>query len=245
VPRAAAAVGWVDPGEDANRAAGTPSGYPRPESQMKYVLLYESAEDVLAKAPAHFAAHVARGREFHDGGSLQLYGPFGDPQQEGSMAVFNSREAAEDFAKGDPFVVNGVVREWHIREWDETFAGDEARSVVRAYHDSWTGERFEQAIALLAGEVEVEVPINEYPTKESFAEALEAFGSMAERVELLSEMSAGDEAMLLYDMDVQGLGRMRIAEHFTVEDGKITRIRQVHDTAALRAAGFAESETTS
>lgn len=31
----------------------------------KYVLLYESAEDVLAKAPVHFAAHSARGQEFH------------------------------------------------------------------------------------------------------------------------------------------------------------------------------------
>ena len=39
-------------------------------------------------------------------------------------------------------------------------------------------------------------------------------------------------------MDVEGLGMMRIAEHFTVADGRIKRIRQVHDTAALRAAGF-------
>jgi uncharacterized protein YciI/ketosteroid isomerase-like protein len=211
---------------------------------MKYVLLYESADNVLAKGPAHFDAHVARGHEFHDRGSLQLYGPFGDPQLEGSMAVFSSREAAEEFAKGDPFVLNGVVRDWQIREWDETFAGDEALSVVRAYHDAWTSKRFDQAAALLADELEVEVPINEYPTTESFAKALEAFGSMVERVHLLSRMSAGDEVMLLYDIDVQGLGTMRIAEHFTVKDGKIARIRQIHDTAALRAAGFVESETT-
>ncbi len=51
-------------------------------------------------------------------------------------------------------------------------------------------------------------------------------------------MRAGSEGMLLYDMDVAELGPLRVAEHFTVENGKITRIRQVHDTAALRAAGF-------
>ena len=34
---------------------------------------------------------------------------------------------------------------------------------------------------------------------------------------------------------------IRIAEHFTVAEGQITRIRQIHDTAALRAAGFAQS----
>ena len=48
---------------------------------------------------------------------------------------------------------------------------------------------------------------------------------MVEQVDMLSQMSAGNEAMLLYDMDVQGLGKTRIAEHFTVVDGKIAGIR--------------------
>jgi uncharacterized protein len=87
----------------------------------KYVLFYESADDVLAKAQAHFAAHSARGQEFNERGSLIAYGPFGDPQEEGSMAVFTTREAAEEFARDDPFVLNGVVRGWHIREWNEAF----------------------------------------------------------------------------------------------------------------------------
>jgi uncharacterized protein YciI len=88
---------------------------------MKYVLLYESADDVLAKAPAHMPARLPRGQEFHARGSLIAYGPFGDPQNQGSMAVFTSRAAAEEFARGDPFVVNGVVRAWQIREWKEAF----------------------------------------------------------------------------------------------------------------------------
>jgi uncharacterized protein YciI len=211
---------------------------------VKYVLLYESADDVLAKAPAYFPAHSARLEDFHARGVLLMVGTFANPQEEGSMSIFTSREAAEEFANGDPFVLNGVVRDWTIREWDEVLTPDGTLSVVRAYHDAWTSKRFDQAVALLAIELQVEVPINAYPTTESFAEALEAFGSIVEHVDLLSEMSAGDEAMLLYDMDVQGLGKMRIAEHFTVEDGKIARIRQIHDTAALRAAGFAEAETT-
>ena len=211
---------------------------------MKSVLFYESADDVLTKGAAHFEAHAAHGSEFHDRGSLLLYGPFGDPQREGSMAVFTSREGAEEFANGDPFVLNGVVRDWQIRDWDEAFAGDDALAVVRAYHESWTSGRFDHAADLLASELEVQVPINDYPTAESFADALEAFGSIVERVDLLSEMSAGNEAMLLYDMDVQGLGKLRIAEHFTVADGKIARIRQIHDTATLKAAGFAESTAT-
>jgi hypothetical protein len=86
--------------------------------------------------------------------------------------------------------------------------------------------------------------MNDYPTTESFAAALKAFGSMVEHVDVLAEMSAANEAMLLYDIDVSGLGALRIAEHFTVESGKIARIRQIHDTAVLRSAGFAGSPAT-
>jgi ketosteroid isomerase-like protein/uncharacterized protein YndB with AHSA1/START domain len=116
---------------------------------------------------------------------------------------------------------------------------DQTAEVIRSYYDAWTTKDFTQAESLLAPELAVEVPVNEYPTTESFAAAVRAFGSMARKTELLSELSAGDEGMLLYDMQVQGLeGTLRVVEHFTVQDGKITRVRQIHDTAALRAAGF-------
>jgi hypothetical protein len=39
------------------------------------------------------------------------------------------------------------------------------------------------------------------PTTESFARALEGFGAMVKRVDLLAECAEGDEAMLLYDME--------------------------------------------
>lgn len=87
---------------------------------MKYVLLYETGD--LSKAPLHQAAHSARGQEFHDRGLLVAYGPFANAEEEGAMAVFTTRQAAEEFASGDPFVLNGVVREpWHVREWLEAF----------------------------------------------------------------------------------------------------------------------------
>jgi hypothetical protein len=54
-------------------------------------------------------------------------------------------------------------------------------------------------------------------------------------------IKSGNEAMLPYDLDAVGLGTMRVAEHFTVEDGRIARIRQIHDTAAVRAAGLTQT----
>jgi uncharacterized protein len=88
----------------------------------KYVLLYEPADDVLARAPAHFPAHKARLDAFHADGTLLMVGTFGDPQAEGSMAIFTTREAAERFVAGDPFVLEGVVARWTLRDWDETLA---------------------------------------------------------------------------------------------------------------------------
>jgi uncharacterized protein len=89
---------------------------------VKYVLFYASADDVAEKAPAHFPVHWARCLEVHARGDLEMVGLFGDPQREGSMAIFATREAAEEFVAGDPFVANGVVRRWEVREWDEAFS---------------------------------------------------------------------------------------------------------------------------
>ncbi len=91
---------------------------------MKYVLFYESAEDVGAKAPIHFAAHVAHAEEFRAAGTLSMMGTFEDPQKDGSMAVFATREAAQQFVDEDPFVLNGVVRSWEVRAWNEALTAD-------------------------------------------------------------------------------------------------------------------------
>lgn len=88
---------------------------------MKYVLFYDAADDVRAKAPLHFAAHRARWQEFQADGTLLLIGPFTAPE-DGAMGVFTTREAAEAFAAGDPFVLNGVVKSWRIGEWMEAIA---------------------------------------------------------------------------------------------------------------------------
>ena len=66
-----------------------------------------------------YPRHLARLKEYRDRGDLLLVGTFGDPQAEGSMAVFGSREAAEEFVRDDPFVNEGVVKTWTLREWDE------------------------------------------------------------------------------------------------------------------------------
>jgi len=86
---------------------------------MKAVVFYESAPDVAARAPAHMAEHRARWAEFGCRGELLMIGPFANAQEEGSMGIFTTREAAEEFVRGDPFVLHGVVQNWFIRDWIE------------------------------------------------------------------------------------------------------------------------------
>jgi uncharacterized protein YciI len=92
---------------------------------VKYVLLYESGGDIATRAPAHFPAHKAWYEEFYRRGELLMIGPFASPR-EGAMAVFTTRAAAEEFVGGDPFVRNGLVSSWFIREWNEALVPDAA-----------------------------------------------------------------------------------------------------------------------
>jgi uncharacterized protein len=85
---------------------------------LKYVLFYESSADVQAKAPTHAPAHRALFEEFRSRGTLLMIGAFAVPA-EGAMAIFTTLEAAREFARQDPFVLNGVVSKWYVREWNE------------------------------------------------------------------------------------------------------------------------------
>ena len=86
---------------------------------MKHVMTYRAVEDFLPLAREHGPAHVARLHEFHARGVLLMVGTFDEPMNGDAMGIFTSREAAEEFIAGDPFVLNGVVASWTVRPWNE------------------------------------------------------------------------------------------------------------------------------
>ncbi|HYH06513.1 MAG TPA: YciI family protein [Thermoanaerobaculia bacterium] len=88
---------------------------------MKFVMFYELAADGMSKVMEHYEAHGARLHEFHSRGVLLMAGPLGNPP-EGALAIFTTREAAEEFVAGDPFVTNGVVAKSRVVEWQEALA---------------------------------------------------------------------------------------------------------------------------
>jgi uncharacterized protein YciI len=70
------------------------------------------------------AAHLARSRQLHGDGVLLMAGAFLDHPDEPvrTMGVLASRDAADDYARRDPFVQAGMVSDWSIREWANMFA---------------------------------------------------------------------------------------------------------------------------
>lgn len=84
---------------------------------MKVVVIGESAgasrEAIMAVYPRHKAVvdrFVARGL-------VVGIGPFADG---GNMAIFKTREAAEAFVKEDPFILEGLVKSFVIKEWRDS-----------------------------------------------------------------------------------------------------------------------------
>lgn len=85
---------------------------------MLFVVIGTSAgrsrEEIMAVYPRHKAfldPYVARGE-------VVGIGPFIDPEG-GNMGLFRTRAAAESFAKEDPFFLEGLIKEYKVKEWGD------------------------------------------------------------------------------------------------------------------------------
>ena len=84
---------------------------------MKAVVIGESSGATMDQVMAVYPRHKAFVDEFIARGEVIGIGPFGD---RGNMAIFRTREAAEAFAKQDPFMLEGLVKSYMVREWHDT-----------------------------------------------------------------------------------------------------------------------------
>ncbi len=95
---------------------------------MHYLLIYDAVEDYAERRAPFRAEHLARAREAVARGELVLGGALADPI-DGAVLLFrgDSPAAAEAFAAGDPYVLNGLVARWRVRPWT-TVVGELAES---------------------------------------------------------------------------------------------------------------------
>ena len=98
---------------------------------MDYLLFYDYAPDYLERRGEFRDAHLKLAWDAKAKGQLVLGGAFANPA-DGAVLHFrgDSSSVAEEFAKADPYVLNGLVMQWKVREWI-TVVGEAASTPVR------------------------------------------------------------------------------------------------------------------
>ncbi len=84
---------------------------------MKAVVIGEGSGASMEAIMAVYPRHKTVVEAFKGRGEVIGIGPFAD---RGNMAIFRSREAAEAFVKEDPFILEGLVKSFVIRDWNDT-----------------------------------------------------------------------------------------------------------------------------
>jgi hypothetical protein len=87
-------------------------------TEKHFVLFYDYAPDVLERRGPFRAGHLGLANEFAARGELVLGGAFVEPVDSG-MIIFKGVDAsvAQRFVDADPYVKNGLVTSWRVREW--------------------------------------------------------------------------------------------------------------------------------
>jgi uncharacterized protein len=98
---------------------------------MHYLLFYDVVPDYVERRKPLRSQHLALARAAQQRGELVLGGALANPP-DGAVLLFrgDSPEVANAFAEADPYVLNGVVTRWWVREWT-TVVGDAAEQAVR------------------------------------------------------------------------------------------------------------------
>lgn len=96
-----------------------------------FLLFYDCAPDYLERRGAYRAEHLGLAWDYQARGLIVLAGALASPV-DGAVFHFraNSPAEVEAFARADPYVRNGLVAAWRVREWT-TVVGDAAATPVR------------------------------------------------------------------------------------------------------------------
>ncbi len=81
-----------------------------------YILFYDYVEDILERRAPHRDAHLTEIRAGKGDGRIVMAGPLGDPPH-GAAIIFTDQATAEEFARADPYVTNGLVTDWRVDLW--------------------------------------------------------------------------------------------------------------------------------
>ncbi|MBL8992298.1 MAG: hypothetical protein JNM63_03105 [Spirochaetia bacterium] len=83
---------------------------------MKTVVIGQGSGASMEQVMAVYPRHKAFADTFIARGEVIGMGPLVGG---GNLAIFRTREAAEAFTKGDPFYLEGLVKEYKVQDWKD------------------------------------------------------------------------------------------------------------------------------
>ncbi len=91
---------------------------------MYHILFYKTVKNYVEKRVPYREAHLAYAEAAHQRGELILAGALADPA-DSAVLIFKVEKASvvEKFAKDDPYVLNGLIKEWKVRPWSVVIGG--------------------------------------------------------------------------------------------------------------------------
>ncbi len=84
---------------------------------MKAVVIGESSGASMDTIMNVYPRHKVILDKYISKGEVLGVGPFADM---GNMAIFKTRPAAEAFVQEDPFIIEGIVKSFVIRDWNDS-----------------------------------------------------------------------------------------------------------------------------
>jgi uncharacterized protein len=83
-----------------------------------YALFYHVVGDFVSRRSAFREEHLRLAQEAHRRGELLLAGALTDPAEQ-ALLIFRTEERSvvDDFARNDPYVIQGLVTRWEVRSW--------------------------------------------------------------------------------------------------------------------------------
>jgi len=86
-----------------------------PQITPHWLLQYTYTDNVLEKRVPHRPDHLKLAGEFKKAGKMVMGGALGDLT--GATVIFRNKEDAEEFVAQDPYVKNGIVTDYVVKEW--------------------------------------------------------------------------------------------------------------------------------
>ncbi len=98
---------------------------------MHYLLIYDVGRDYLERRAEFRNEHLKLAWEAHARGELVLGGALADPV-DNAILLFkgDGPQAAEHFARADPYVTHGLVSRWRVRPWTTVVGADAVSPVL-------------------------------------------------------------------------------------------------------------------